>query len=831
MFHILLCIVVVFRLHLAAAAALAQSPSFANTSASVPAATNLRECGKCGIEAPGGVQLVYWAPDNVSNGSIRTNQSTSVLDGFTFTSPSVYVVYSSLRATVTCGAASTLQTIGPVFDAKTIGYSSRFLAYGTLSSPDQRCDENVVVDGFHTIDFSSLYYNPIITSTTTKAGCPPYINPRLSLPAELTDVDPSWKSCEPLFYGAFDPPRVIGHADTLAPPKDQAGPVTKAEPATIPTPEPKPVAVPAPANPAPTPSSKKPDAHANDPDDGDGESATMTPNFKGNVSPDQPGLSHDAPSKNSPPDDHHQPQPAGNTPTSDGAPPPQQKQAQPGSSEGVPDESKSQKNGNGNQVAPAPAPAAAQGAPQSDRNEPKPPTHAVVDDTNHIVFAPANQPAPASPPKNPSSLPIFDPQYTAQTPSNRNENGNTNSHGGSPSSANLISGTLTGNSPPADNPLPPPTSMVPDNVYDHQGITPVVKDGSSSDAQRQQDSPGSPQQNNQPAPASGSSAGTPHPNSGPGSSQQNNDQPLTPDSVSDTTQQNPNHPDSNPLAATPPPSSPSAHLAHFALGGAPVHALPASQGGGLKIGSATLSPGTQTTISGLPISLGSSGVIALDGQSYAFITAPRPTNPPTQGGGAQVDAFADSLALPPPTDGTDGTSAAASFTIPIPPGSKPDVSVLSAALPGASIAISPDGKSVNVANYRPPPTSSGASNSGGGGNRGGGGGGGAGGENGGQGVALPTATNLGAIVDGAFGAVEPSPANPSSTDAAGSGQDTANVKKAIAAAFYPVHTGQPVTMKGTTYSSGSPTPTQTPTLALEEAPMTRIQEAEVEQEE
>ena len=125
------------------------------------------------------------------------------------TSPSVYVDYTALRATVTCGESS-LQTIGPSHAEKTIGYSSRFLAFGTVTSPNQRCEDAFVVDGFQTIDFTSLYYTPVTTSTTQKAGCPPYVNPRLSLPAELTDVHPSWKSCEPLFYGAFDPPKQSG---------------------------------------------------------------------------------------------------------------------------------------------------------------------------------------------------------------------------------------------------------------------------------------------------------------------------------------------------------------------------------------------------------------------------------------------------------------------------------------------------------------------------------------------------------------------------------------------------------------------------------------------
>ena len=148
------------------------------------------------------------------------------------TSPSVYVVYTSLQATYACENGP-ITTLGSAYQKKTIGYSSRFLAYGTLSSPDQRCDENVVVDGFHTIDFSSLFYHPITISTTSKAGCPPYVNPRLSMPAELTDVDAAWKTCQPLHYGAFDPPRVLTKIDgPLSPVADKSNPtpVSAAEP-------------------------------------------------------------------------------------------------------------------------------------------------------------------------------------------------------------------------------------------------------------------------------------------------------------------------------------------------------------------------------------------------------------------------------------------------------------------------------------------------------------------------------------------------------------------------------------------------------------------------
>ena len=56
-----------------------------NESSDLPGASG--NCGKCGIEAPGGVQLIYWQPDA---GTDQSNQHThdsqiytQVQDGFT----------------------------------------------------------------------------------------------------------------------------------------------------------------------------------------------------------------------------------------------------------------------------------------------------------------------------------------------------------------------------------------------------------------------------------------------------------------------------------------------------------------------------------------------------------------------------------------------------------------------------------------------------------------------------------------------------------------------------------------------------------------------------
>ena len=74
---------------------------------SLPTATRTigEDCGKCGIEAPGGVRLIYWAPDEEGEDAPYAeggaNEVTLVEDGFTLcvTSSSAFHVsnYSTAR--------------------------------------------------------------------------------------------------------------------------------------------------------------------------------------------------------------------------------------------------------------------------------------------------------------------------------------------------------------------------------------------------------------------------------------------------------------------------------------------------------------------------------------------------------------------------------------------------------------------------------------------------------------------------------------------------------------------------------------------------------------
>lgn len=94
-----------------------RASQYPNASTMLPGASG--SCGKCGIEAPGGVQLVYWQPDAIRNQSVVTAPAnepyTIVENGFTFTSPSVYGWYF-LEPFLLCWASILrchIHTLGP----------------------------------------------------------------------------------------------------------------------------------------------------------------------------------------------------------------------------------------------------------------------------------------------------------------------------------------------------------------------------------------------------------------------------------------------------------------------------------------------------------------------------------------------------------------------------------------------------------------------------------------------------------------------------------------------------------------------------------------------
>lgn len=126
---------------------------------------------------------------------------TLVSDGYTFTSPSVYVVYKDLSARVDCTYYHGRQ-LGDSISNVTVAYDA-----GALSIAECRGLQNGSYLGYQSIDYSSRY-QPVPNSVMeTQPGCSLYYtknidtagtdllaNPYFSTPQGLSSLEPLWSS-------------------------------------------------------------------------------------------------------------------------------------------------------------------------------------------------------------------------------------------------------------------------------------------------------------------------------------------------------------------------------------------------------------------------------------------------------------------------------------------------------------------------------------------------------------------------------------------------------------------------------------------------------------
>ena len=188
-------------------------------------------CDTCTILASR-VQVNYWAPETNSNRTTAATQTpetpyTLVSDGYTFTSPSVYVVYKDLSARADCTYYAGGQ-LGDSISNVTIAYDP-----GALSTAECRGLENGGYLGYQPIDYSN-WYNPVPNSVMeTQPGCLLHdtksidpagtdllADPYFSIPQGLSSLKPLWSSYSCMPWGrspAFDPPRVLTKTSALAP--------------------------------------------------------------------------------------------------------------------------------------------------------------------------------------------------------------------------------------------------------------------------------------------------------------------------------------------------------------------------------------------------------------------------------------------------------------------------------------------------------------------------------------------------------------------------------------------------------------------------------------
>ncbi|KAF2169794.1 hypothetical protein M409DRAFT_20209 [Zasmidium cellare ATCC 36951] len=224
-------------------------------------------CSTCRISA-GTIQF-YWWPDlatatagsiTVSNNGSGTPVTAVAPNGFTFTSPSVYMAFSSLYAQNRCS------TVGDVWYNTTIGfhpneittvnaYVTTFTSY-SLTTEDGTTESEFITAGGYRPPPSPLHYSDLAKNCSSEPG---YVyfpddpqndlagsveqdpcHPILQLPDSLISMRPEWvdNHCRAAEgFGAYDPPQASTAAaaevkPTLAPAQPGSTGTSNSAPAT-----------------------------------------------------------------------------------------------------------------------------------------------------------------------------------------------------------------------------------------------------------------------------------------------------------------------------------------------------------------------------------------------------------------------------------------------------------------------------------------------------------------------------------------------------------------------------------------------------------------------
>ncbi|KAL8737746.1 MAG: hypothetical protein Q9181_001374 [Wetmoreana brouardii] len=202
------------------------------------------------------VRIVYWAPrtaapnasytaGNVSAPLVKRGLATVVEDGFTFTSPSVYIIYSSIHASASCIAMTqTYHTVGGTHVVTRAYNADELSSVRCVNSIGVGRDQHSVV--WEPMNYNDLYYPiPLTESLSRVDRC--FANrednnvwgdwmrkPFISLPQDVSELDPTWTTCSGVAIGAMDPPRELvpaaGWEDSPPPSPPVPAPITQSAP-------------------------------------------------------------------------------------------------------------------------------------------------------------------------------------------------------------------------------------------------------------------------------------------------------------------------------------------------------------------------------------------------------------------------------------------------------------------------------------------------------------------------------------------------------------------------------------------------------------------------
>ncbi|KAL8991723.1 MAG: hypothetical protein Q9169_007709, partial [Polycauliona sp. 2 TL-2023] len=167
-----------------------------------------------------------------SNISI-TGVVSTVIDSFTFVSPSVYVAFGDVSAGDACGA------VGQKHTSVTLGFAPGVLQTVTGKvSPPLGKDHYDTTLGTRAFDPANvlcpLDYEPetLFVEQDRLAGISTY-RPRIEIPEALQNLDPAWKRCVVDSYEGIDPPHALVPASGF---EDDPGAITSVAPVQQPTP-------------------------------------------------------------------------------------------------------------------------------------------------------------------------------------------------------------------------------------------------------------------------------------------------------------------------------------------------------------------------------------------------------------------------------------------------------------------------------------------------------------------------------------------------------------------------------------------------------------------
>ena len=206
------------------------------------------------------MQILYWpVTTGQANLSITAAGPTTpysyVSNGFTFTSPSVYVAYRGLKASAAYDPFG--EPLGTASHDVTVGYPPE-----ALSTSPCNLAYTMSAQQYQPINYTELQYPPpnsALTDCPHASGQPDVggaiYNPSASneasnafflIPGALNWVDPAWSTCIPVTYGVFDPPKALSKAVQMVPQTaaGASGPVAEtAAPGSSATPAAAPVTV------------------------------------------------------------------------------------------------------------------------------------------------------------------------------------------------------------------------------------------------------------------------------------------------------------------------------------------------------------------------------------------------------------------------------------------------------------------------------------------------------------------------------------------------------------------------------------------------------------